>query len=78
MPKSKPKKPALAKKLSPMDQMIAQCVKNAQARKKSGQTDREWREQYSQTLKVDKEGEVPLSATPFEGVAFKRKREEEN
>lgn len=71
MAKSKPKKPAPAKKPSAMDKMIAECVKRAQARKKSGQTDREWREQYAKTLKVEGE-QVPLSDTPFDGAASKK------
>ncbi|HTH16730.1 MAG TPA: hypothetical protein VL974_08770 [Magnetospirillum sp.] len=53
MTKSKPKKSAPPKKLSATDKMIAECVKRAQARKKSGQTDREWREEYAKTLKVE-------------------------
>jgi len=73
MSKTKPKKPAPPKKLSAMDKMIAECVKKAQARKKSGQTDREWREQYAQSLKVDN-GAPPLSETPFDGAATKKKK----
>ena len=72
MTKSKPKKAAPPKKLSAMDKMIAECVKKAQARKKSGQTDREWREQYAQTLKVENEA-APMSETPFDGAATKKK-----
>jgi hypothetical protein len=72
MSKTKPKKPAPPKKPSAMDKMIAECVKKAQARKKSGQTDREWREQYAKTLKVDGEA-APLSETPFEGSSTKKK-----
>lgn len=71
MSKSKPKKAAPPKKMSAMDKMIAECVKKAQARKKSGQTDREWREQYAKTLKVDGDA-VPLSETPFAGDASKK------
>lgn len=72
MTKSKPKKPAAPpKKLSAMDKMIAECVKKAQARKKSGQTDREWREQYAKTLKVEGEA-VALSETPFDGDTSKK------
>ncbi len=57
MAKSKPKKPAAPpKKMSAMDKMIAECVKRAKERKKSGQTDREWREEYAKTLKVDEGG----------------------
>lgn len=71
MAKAKPKKPAPPKKLSAMDKMIAECVKKAQARKKSGQTDREWREEYAKTLKVDGEP-AAMSATPFAGDASKK------
>lgn len=71
MAKSKPKKPAPPKKQTAMDKMIAECVKKAQARKKSGQTDREWREQYAKTLKVEGEA-APLSQTPFDGDASKK------
>lgn len=73
MAKSKPKKPAPPKKLSAMDKMIAECVKKAQARKKSGQTDREWREQYAKTLKVEDEA-APLSETPFDGTTTRKKQ----
>lgn len=76
MAKFKPKKPEPPKKPSAMDKMIAECVKKAQARKKSGQTDREWREQYAQTLKVDNEA-PPLSETPFEGGGTKKKKTED-
>lgn len=73
MAKPKPKKPVPAdKKKSEMDKMIAECVKRAQARKKSGQTDREWREQYAKTLKVEDESPA-LSATPFEGSTTKKR-----
>lgn len=67
-----PKKPEPPKKLTAMDKMVQDCVKKAQARKKSGQTDREWREQYAQTLKVDT-GAAPMSETPFEGRATKKR-----
>jgi len=73
MPKAK--RPAKAKeqpkKLSAMDKMIQECVKKAQARKKSGQTDREWREQYAKSLKV--EDGVKLSETPFDGDTCKKR-----
>lgn len=73
MPKvKKPTQPT--KKLSPTEKLIQDCVKKAQARKKSGQTDREWREQYAGTLKVDGEKTAPLSETPFDGDANKKKR----
>lgn len=69
----KPKKPAQTpKKQSATDKMIAECVKKAQARKRSGQTDSEWRQQYAQTLKVESET-APLSQTPFDGTATKKK-----
>ena len=69
MPKAK--KPTPPKTLSDTEKMIQDCVKKAQARKKSGQTDREWRQQYAGTLKVEGET-VPLSETPFDGDARKR------
>ena len=68
----KVKKPAQPKKLSPTEKMIQECVKKAQARKKSGQTDREWREQYASSLKVDGPP-VTLSKTPFDGDTNKKK-----
>lgn len=66
MPKPK-KPPPPPKKLSATELMIAECVKKAKARKRSGQTDREWREQYAASLKVEGEATAPLSLTPFEG-----------
>jgi hypothetical protein len=71
MPKLK--KPAqVTKKQSATEKMIEECVKKAQARKRSGQTDSEWREQYAQSLKV--EGQTAqLSQTPFDGTATKKK-----
>lgn len=72
--KKPPKKPAPPKKPSAMDKMIADAVAKAKARKKSGQTDREWREQYAQTLKVE-DGAAPMSDTPFDGAATKKRRE---
>ncbi|MBC7906305.1 MAG: hypothetical protein H7Y60_06095 [Rhodospirillaceae bacterium] len=72
MAKPTKKVQAPPKKLSAMDKMIAECVKKAQARKKSGQTDREWREQYAASLKVEGEP-VQLSQSPFEGDASKKK-----
>jgi hypothetical protein len=71
-PMAKPKKPAPPKKASAMDKMIAECVKKAQARKKSGETDAEWRKQYAATLKIDN-GVPALSSTPFEGKATRKK-----
>lgn len=70
---TKARKPAAPpKKLSPMDRMIQDAVKNAKARKRSGQTDSEWRKAYSATLKVDNEA-APLSQTPFDGDTTKKK-----
>lgn len=71
MPKAKIKKPQ-PKKLTATEKLIQECVKKAQARKKSGQTDREWREQYAATLKVESDA-APLSRTPFDGDACKKK-----
>ena len=68
----KVKKPAQPKKLSATDKMIQDCVKKAQARKRSGQTDREWRQQYADSLKVDGVP-APMSKTPFEGDTNKKK-----
>ncbi len=65
-PAQKPKKPSATEK------MIQECVKRAQARKRSGQTDSEWRQQYAQTLKVEGEP-APFSQTPFDGGATKKK-----
>lgn len=59
-------------KLSATDKMIQQAVKNARARKQSGETDAEWRKQYAATLKVSGEA-APLSETPFSGDSFKKK-----
>jgi len=71
MPKAK--KPASPpKKLSAMDKMIQNCVKKARERKRDGETDREWRKEYSATLKVDSKT-APLSQTPFDGSATKKK-----
>lgn len=69
-PAAKAKAPT--KKLTALEQMVQDCVKKAQARKKSGQTDREWREQYAQTLKTDEQA-VPLSETPFDGDTNKKR-----
>ena len=72
MTKAKAKKPvAPVKKLTPMEKMIQDCVKNAKARKKSGETDKEWRQQYANTLKVDS-NTAPLSETPFDGSTSKK------
>ena len=73
MPKKPaPKKAVPPKVLSPTEKMIQDCVKAAKARKKSGQTDKEWREQYAATLKTE-ESAIPLSTTPFEGSTAKKK-----
>lgn len=65
-PAPRPTKPTATEK------MIAECVKKAQARKKSGQADREWREQYAASLKVEKAA-AGLSQTPFDGHTNKKK-----
>lgn len=59
------------KKPSAMDKMVEACVKNARARKRSGETDGQWRKEYAASLKVD--AAVPLSETPFEGDTSKKK-----
>lgn len=70
MPKAK--RPAKqSTKLTAMEKMIQDCVKKSQARKRSGQTDREWREQYAKTLKVE-DNTAPLSQTPFAGDTTKK------
>ncbi len=71
MPKVK-KPVAPPKKQTPMEKMIEDCVKKSKARKKSGQTDQEWREQYAATLKVTSNA-VKLSETPFDGDTIKKK-----
>lgn len=65
-PAPQPRKPSATEKL------VAECVKKAQARKKSGQADREWREQYAASLKVDGQT-AALSQTPFDGHTNKKK-----
>ena len=72
MPKTK-KSPPPSTKPSAMDKMIQECVKNAKARKRSGETDREWRAQYASTLKVEN-NLAPLSETPFDGDTIKKKK----
>lgn len=68
-----PKKPAPPpKKLSAMDKMIADCVKKSQARKRSGETDQDWRKRYAASLKVEG-GAAALSSTPFAGDTLKKK-----
>ena len=73
MAKAPSKTKAPPKKLSNTEKMIQECVKRAQARKRSGQTDREWREQYAGSLKVEDDGLAPMSQTPFEGNTGKKK-----
>jgi hypothetical protein len=71
--RKKPAQPAKPpQKMSAMDRMIEECVKKAKARKKSGQTDREWREGYAASLKVDGKP-VELSQTPFAGDTLKKR-----
>jgi hypothetical protein len=71
MPKVK-KSSQTPKKQSATEKMIEECVKRAKARKRSGQTDSEWRQQYAQTLKVEGEA-AQFSQTPFDGDATKKK-----
>jgi hypothetical protein len=68
---AKPQKPPA--KQTAMEKMIEDCVKKAKARKKSGQTDQEWRQSYAQTLKVSSDA-VKLSETPFAGDTLKKKQ----
>jgi hypothetical protein len=73
MAKSKKPNPTPpAKKLSATEKMIQDAVAKAKARKKSGETDQEWRKQYAASLKVGGDA-APLSSTPFAGEAFKKK-----
>jgi hypothetical protein len=67
----KPVPPAKPKAMSATERLIESCVKNARARKKSGETDRQWRQDYAETLKVAKP--IPLSETPFDGNTNKKK-----
>jgi hypothetical protein len=60
------------KKPSALDKIIEDAVKNAKARKRSGQTDQEWREGYAASLKTAG-ASVPLSQTPFDGDTIKKK-----
>jgi hypothetical protein len=69
---AKAKKQAPTKQLSATEKLIQECVKKAQARKRSGQTDREWRQEYAGSLKVEGAA-VPMSETPFDGSASKKK-----
>jgi len=68
--KPNPKPPA--KKLTATEKMIQDAVQKAKARKRSGETDQEWRKEYAASLKVSSDA-VPLSSTPFAGEAFKKK-----
>ena len=61
------------KKMSATEKMIADAVKNARARQRSGETSRQWREEYAASLKVESNA-APLSATPLEGDSFKKKK----
>ena len=70
--RKKPNPTPPAVKLSATDKMIQDAVRNAKARKSSGETDAEWRKQYAATLKVSGDA-APLSATPFAGDSFKKK-----
>jgi len=70
MPKAKKPAPQ-PKKLTATEKMIQECVQRAKARKKSGQTDQEWRERYAASLKVEN-GTAPLSQTPFDGDTKKK------
>lgn len=70
--KNKPNPTPPVKKLSATDKMIQDAVRNAKARKQSGETDQEWRKQYAASLKVQGET-APLSQTPFDGNTTKKK-----
>ncbi len=69
---SQRKPPAAPKRPTAMDLMIEACVKKSKARKRSGQSDREWRQLYSQSLKVGG-APAPMSETPFDGDTTKKK-----
>lgn len=70
--RKKPNPTPPAKKPSATDKMIQDAVKNAKARKQSGETDQEWRKDYAASLKVGGDA-APMSTTPFAGEAFKKK-----
>jgi hypothetical protein len=70
--RKKPNPTPPAAKLSATDKMIQEAVQKAKARKKSGETDAEWRKQYAASLKVSGDA-APLSSTPFEGETTKKK-----
>lgn len=70
--KKKPNPTPPAQKLSATDKMIQDAVRNAKARKQSGETDQQWRKEYAASLKVA-DGAAPMSTTPFAGEAFKKK-----
>ncbi len=59
-------------KLSATDKMIQDAVQKSKARKRSGETDDTWRKEYAASLKVGGDA-APMSTTPFEGGAFKKK-----
>jgi len=59
-------------KMSATDKMIQDAVAKSKARKKSGETDDTWRKEYAASLKVASDT-APLSSTPFQGEAFKKK-----
>jgi hypothetical protein len=72
MPKLKKPTPPAKTKLTATEKMIQDAVQKAKARKRSGETDQQWRKEYAASLKVSGDT-APLSATPFAGEAFKKK-----
>lgn len=56
------------------DQMVADAVRNAKARRKSGQTSAEWRAGYAASLKPRAPENAPLSKTPFRGDTNRTKK----
>ena len=68
----KPNPTPPVKKMTATEKMIQDAVQKARARKRSGQTDQEWRKEYAAGLKVA-DGAPPMSSTPFDGAAFKKK-----
>lgn len=71
MPKTRKPAPQ-PKKASAMEKLIQDCVKKARSRKRSGQTDREWQQEYAATLKVEGDA-APLSQTPFAGSTTRKR-----
>lgn len=71
MPKSTKPPP---KKPNATDQMVADAVRNAKARRKSGQTSAEWRASYAASLKPREAENAPLSRTPFSGDTNRTKK----